>query len=331
MQRHFRFFLLPAALVCAVLGMSAAPSQPAVTQIVSTYLYASTLDWSTGTGSVYVYDAYGTNPNPISALAISPGFSEGLWTDAVGHVYVSVDNAGNNGLGYINVYTPGFKKLLRTYTKGLSGPSGGAFDSAGNMYVANLCGTSAVSCYVFAKTHRDINPQNGYVAVYPPGRLQPSKYLQGPLNIAVSVTVDRAGNVFVINNTGTANWNVVEFPLGSPNGHIVSFQEMPANLWVGALTMDPSGALVVSVSEGMIDFFPREHGDPSRTLTQGVVAADGLAYGPDGTLFAGNYEFKQNEGNTIAFPPGSNAPTRSYAVPYNNGVTSVTVGPSTVR
>ncbi len=47
-----------------------------------------------------------------------------------------------------------------------------------------------------------------------------------------------------------------------------------------------------------------------------MIVPWGLAYGADGTLFAGNYEFENNEGNAVAIPPGANAPARIYAVPY---------------
>jgi hypothetical protein len=295
--------------------------------IGQTYIYAATLDWNTGSGSVFVYDAYGKKSSPIRSIAISPGFSEGLWTDSKGNVYVAVVNAGSNGRGYVSVYTPGLRKLLRTYTTGLDGPSGGTFDAAGNMYVSNICGTApSMSCSVFLRTRGHASGgTSGYVAIYPPGEKQPSTYLQSPINIAVGVALDRANNVFVVNNTGQAAWNVVEFPAGADQGKVVPFKNLPSQRWVGAVAFSPHGALVASVNSA-IDFFPHERGKPAHALTNGVVAADGLAYGPDGTLFAGNYEFEQNEGNVIAFPPREASPDRSYAVPYNNGVTGVTIG-----
>jgi len=296
-------------------------------------LYAAALDWNSGSGSVYYYDAYGKNTSALGSLGISPGYPNGLWTDRKGNVYVAVVNAGTGGRGYVNVYTPGLRKLLRTYTAGLDGPSGGAFDRAGNMYVSNVCGMApSISCYVFAgprRGHRHgfgrSGSISGYVAIFPPGSMQPSSYLQTPINIAVGVALDAAENVFVVNNTGGIAWNVVEFPAGATQGKVVVFRDVPQKRWVGADTFDPKGALVTSVNSA-IDFFPHERGKPARSLTKGVLVADGLVYGPDGTLFAGNYEFEQNEGNIIAFPPGAAAPARTFAVPYNNGVISVTVG-----
>jgi hypothetical protein len=131
--------------------------------------------------------------------------------------------------------------------------------------------------------------------------------------------------VFAVNNTGGIAWNVVEFPAGSTQGKVVRFRGLPKNRWVGADAFDSKSELVASVNSA-IDFFPHENGRPGRQLTNGIFAADGLAYGPDGTLFAGNYEFESNEGNIIAFPPGATAPARAYAVPYGNGVVSVAVG-----
>jgi hypothetical protein len=301
---------------------------PALTgALPRTLLYVSTLSWSTGTGSVFVYDAYGKNSQPIGSISISSGFPEGLWTDKQGDVYVAVVNSSSPPLGYVDVYTPDLQKVVRRYTQGISGPSGGAFDRSGNLYIANLCGRGAYSCAVIARTRHTMNSTSGYVGVYPPGSSTPSEYLQGPINIAVGVALDSTDNVFVVNNTGGAAWNVVEFPARSMEGFVVPFRGLPSQRWVGAVTFDPSDALVVSVNSA-IDFFPKKRGRPAGSLTKGVLAADGLAYGADGTLFAGNFEFEQNEGNAIAFPPGSDAPNRSFAVPYNSGVTSIAIGPS---
>lgn len=299
------------------------------------YLYATTLDWNKGTGSVYYYDAYGKNTSSLGSLPISDGFPDGVWTDSSGNVYVGVVNSTKYPRGYINVYTPAFGKLLRTYTSGLDGPSGGTFDATGNMYVANLCGTApSETCFVFASPRHRIarasSSTSGYVAVYPPGKMQPSEYLESPINIAVGVALDSSDNVFVVNNTGGSAWGVVKFPAGSRQGKAVAFRGLPKQLWIGADTFAPDGALVISANSA-IDYFPHEQGKPARSRTDGVVAADGLSYGPDGTLFAGNYEYISNEGNTIAFPPGSKAPARTYKVPYGNGVVSIAIGTAAAK
>jgi hypothetical protein len=292
------------------------------------YLYAVTWNWDAGSGAVYYYDAYGKNTSSLGSLQISDGLPDGVWTDAHGNVYVAIVNTpNNNGRGYINEYTPGFDQLRQTYTAGLDGPSGGTFDAAGNMYVANLCGTApSISCSVFAKPKRGSSSGfSGYVSIYPAGKTSPSTYLTTPINAAVDVAVDKSNNVFVVNNTGGIAWNVIEFGAGSTQGKVVAFRHLPKQRWVGADTFAPNGSLVISVNNA-VDLFPHERGRPADQLTDGIYAADGLAYGPDGTLFAGNYEFEQNEGDAVAFPPGSKSPARTYAVPYGNGVVEVAVG-----
>jgi hypothetical protein len=330
------------ALVIVASGaVAAAASASTVATVVgdatSEFLYASTLDWNTGNGSIFVYHAYGFRKTPFKTIPITTGFVEGLWTDAHGNLYAAVVNAGTNGRGYVTEYAPGGTRVLRTLTAGLDGPSGGAFDANGNMYVSNLCGTlPSLSCNVFARTRLNgLRPgsqgsgYSGYVGVYPPGASQPSYLLQSPINIAVNVAVDRANNVFVADNTGRYAWDIIEFRAGARTGTVVKLDGQPKNLWVGSVSIDPvSGSLVAGLND-TVQYFPKEGGKASEILTSGVVSPDGLAWGPDDSLFIGNYEFEQNEGNIVVYKqPDSPNPGRSYSVPYNNGVVSIAVGPS---
>jgi hypothetical protein len=298
-------------------------------------LYTSTLDWDSGTGQVYAYPAYGTNTKPVDELDIKTGFPEGLWTDSKGDVYIAIVNAGPTGAGYVAEYSPGLKKQVRSYDTGLEGPSAGTFDSAGNMYVTNLCSRNSYSCGVFAPAggpqgHRLMraatHPQDvyGYVSIFAPGSTTPSSYLYPPITNLIGVTIDSSGNAFTIDLMGDPVAS--EFHAGSTQPKTVPFKGLPSQPTIMGVTTDPAGALVIAINQN-IDFFPKEKGKPAKSLS-GMVVPWGLAYGSDGTLFAGNYEFENNEGNTVAFPPGSNKPARTYAVPYNNGVTGVAVGKS---
>ena len=304
----------------SVMSSEIAPSAP------KTYLYASTIDWTGAPGSVYVYDAYSKSSQPLKTMQLQAGFSEGLWTDSHANVYVAVVNAGPTGLGYIAKYTPGLGKLLETYTAGLSGPVGGTFDKSGNMYVADICSPNAVSCGVFARTHQPGTLNNGYIGFYPPGSMSPTKKIQGAaLTAPVGLALDKEGDIFAANNTGGQAWSVVELEHGTYQSHTVQFKNVPSNRWVGAVAFNSDDVLLASINTA-IDFFPKKHGAWSKQLTNGVLVADGLAFGPDGTLFAGNFEFENNEGNVVAFPPGATKPARSYAVPYNQGVVATAVG-----
>jgi hypothetical protein len=296
-------------------------------------LYTSTLDWDTGTGQVYAYPAYGTNTKQVAELDIKTGFPEGLWTDSKGNVYIAVVNAGPTGAGYVAEYSPGLKKQVRAYDTGLEGPSAGTFDSAGNMYVTNLCSRNSYSCGVFApnggayghlpaRASATTQEVYGYIAVYAPGSSNPSSYLYPPITNLVGATVDKSGNLFAIDLMGDPVAS--EFHAGSTQPRTVPFKGLPNQPTIMGVTTDSAGALVLAINQN-IDFFPKEKGKPAKSLS-GMVVPWGLAYGSDGTLFAGNYEFENNEGNTVAFPAGSNKPARTYAVPYNNGVTGVAVG-----
>jgi hypothetical protein len=128
------------ALVIVATGAvaAAASASTVVGDATSEFLYASTLDWNTGNGSIFVYHAYGFRKTPFKTIPIKTGFVEGLWTDAHGNLYAAVVNAGTNGRGYVTEYAPGGTRVLRTLTAGLDGPSGGAFD-------ATLCHTTTAS------------------------------------------------------------------------------------------------------------------------------------------------------------------------------------------
>ncbi len=230
-------------------------------------LYTATLDWDAGTGQVYVYHAYGkNNAGDYNEVDFAAGFPEGLWTDAKGDVYVAMVNAGPRGSGYVAEYSPGMKKQINTYNDGFEGPSSGAFDAAGNMYVANLCSQNSYSCGVFApaggpyghglvRANATSQESYGYVTIFPAGSTKPSSYLYPPITNAVGVTVDATGNVFVIDLLGDPIAS--EFPAGSTQPKTVTFKGLPNEPAVMGVTTNSAGALVLAVNQN-IDFFPKE-------------------------------------------------------------------------
>jgi hypothetical protein len=317
-------------------GLPSTPNAGVSTRVASAQpnelLYVSTLDWNTGTGQVYVYPAYGKNTKQIGELDFDAGFPEGLYSDSKGDVYIAMVNSGPTGAGYVVEYSPGLKKKMRTFESDVEGPSSGAFDAAGNMYVTNLCSQNSYSCGVFApaggayghlptRTSQTTQEVYGFIGVYKPGTTKPSSYLYPPITNLVGATVDKAGNLFAIDLMGDPVAS--KFAAGSTQPKTVSFKNLPSQPTIMGVTTSPSGALVLAVNQN-IDFFPSEKGKPTKSLA--MIVPWGLAYGSDGTLFAGNYEFENNEGNAVAFPPGANTPARTYSVPYNNGVTGVAVG-----
>jgi hypothetical protein len=303
-------------------------------------LYVSTLNFQSGQGTIVEYRAYGAHKAPIRTITLPAGQAEGLWADSRGDLYAAIVNAGVNGQGFVYVYRPGATSPYRIYSKGIDGPSGVAFDSAGDMYVANLCGPpgqGSDGCFVFARPYgpaaasRTASPfgdTNGYVAVFPKGSKQPAALLEGPLHIAEGVAVDDKGDVFVANFIDLLKEasNIVEFPAGSTDGKVLAMRGL-MNTIVYQLLFDRSGELLLADNDVL--FYPPPFRKPSGVLSNGVSVAIGLAYGPDGTLFVGNYLVTENDGDAVAFPPGDTSPARTYSVPNGDAVMGVAVGPAT--
>jgi hypothetical protein len=297
-------------------------------------LYVSTLNFQSGAGSIIVYPAYARSPKPLYTIAFQAGIAEGLWTARNGDLYAAIVNAGTNGQGFIYAYKPGARSPFRTFTQGLDGPSDGAFDAAGNLYVSNLCGPpgqGSNGCFVFAdrtRVHSVGNAQDlkGYVAVYPRGKIRPSTYLEGTINLAEGVAVDGQGNVFVANFTGQSPaCQVLEFPAGSHSDTVLPLQGLKNTICYKEL-FDSSGDLVLA--DEYVLTYPQPFGPLGSMLTNGILVAMGMSYGPDGTLFVGNYLINNNEGDAVAFPPGSTSPIRTFAVPNGDAVLGIAEGPA---
>ncbi|HYK52509.1 MAG TPA: hypothetical protein VEV38_03170 [Candidatus Eremiobacteraceae bacterium] len=297
-------------------------------------LYVSTLNFQSGAGSIIVYPAYARDPKPLYTITIATGIAEGLWTAKNGDLYAAIVNAGSNGQGLIYAYKPGATSPFRTYTQGIDGPSDGAFDAAGNLYVSNLCGPPGQgtgSCFVFADRSRArsigyAQDLKGYVAVFPRGKMRPSTYLEGSINLAEGVAVDPHGNVFVSNFTGQSPaCQVLEFQAGSHDDTVLPLQSLKNTICYKEL-FDSSGDLVLA--DEYVLTYPQPYGQLGGMLTNGILVAMGMSWGPDGTLFVGNYLINNNEGNAIAFPPGSTSPARTFAVPNGDAVLGIAEGPA---
>lgn len=300
-------------------------------------LYMSTLNFASGKGTIIVYPAYGKHGAPLATIKIPTGQAEGLWTDRNGYLYAAIVNAGFQGQGLIYVYKPGATRPFLTYTQGIDGPADGAFDDAGNLYVANLCGPpgqGSGGCFVFAKgmprglgldrEAGDTTDLHGYVAVFRKGKLAPFEYLKGSINLAEGVAVDHHGNVFVSNFTGTTpGCQFFEFPAGSRIAKTLPLQGLRDSICYKEL-FDANGDLIVTDSDVL--FYPPPFGKPGHALTSGITVAMGMALGPDGSLFVGNYLITNNYGNAVVFAPGSTHPARTYSVPFGDAVLGIAVG-----
>ena len=131
--------------------------------------------------AINIYSA--ANPDKMREIKIGSTF---IALDAANDLYVSAryENA-------VNVYAPGSKTPTRTITDGIYEPQGLAFDSSGNLYVANSGSTTGQGC--------GTNP--GSVQVYAPGASSPSYTISGAQGICqpFRLAFDATGNLYVAN------------------------------------------------------------------------------------------------------------------------------------
>ncbi|MDD5140817.1 MAG: PEP-CTERM sorting domain-containing protein [Verrucomicrobiales bacterium] len=107
-------------------------------------------------GSIYKYTPGGVQSTPVSGIGYS---AFGLAVNSAGSLFVSEQASGGN----IYEYTPG--GVQSTFVSGLAGPAGLAFDSAGNLWVADNLGIRI----------NEYSPDGTLITHYdPPGVLYPS-------------------------------------------------------------------------------------------------------------------------------------------------------------
>ena len=164
---------------------------------------------------------------------------------------------------------------------GLNDPSALAFDSSGNLYVANS--------------------NNGTVSKFAPGSTTPTATLTG-LSNPKALAFDSSGNLYVANSN---NDTVSEFAPGSttPTATLTGLSDPQA------LAFDGSGNLyVANYDGGTVSEFAPGSTTPTATLT-GLIDPQALAFDGSGNLYVANYD-----GGTVSeFAPGSTTPTATLA------------------
>jgi hypothetical protein len=145
--------------------------------------YTSWLDYLQG---VIEYDAGSESPS----RRIKLDGARTVATDSSNNLYVALCptcfeyHSGNSS---INVYEAGTMKLLRTITKGVDIPLSLAFDTTGNLYVAD-------GAY-----------PHPAVTVYAPGSSKPLRKLTKGLTGPSAIAFDPSNNLFVMNGTASGS------------------------------------------------------------------------------------------------------------------------------
>jgi hypothetical protein len=169
---------------------------------------------------------------------------------------------------------------------GLDHPDALAFDSSGNLYVANEGTYNAVG-------HT--------VSEFAPGSTAPTTTLTG-LYQPYALAFDSSGNLYV-----AGGWGVTKFAPGSttPTATLTGLSGFAA-----AMAFDSSGNLYVANGDGVTKFAPGST-TPTTTLT-GLSGPAALAFDSSGNLYVANYDGCR--GTTVSkFAPGATTPTATLA------------------
>jgi hypothetical protein len=182
--------------------------------------------------SISVYKPGKTLP----ARTIVKGLSSYPWAMAMsrgGTLYVAncpscdlSNGLGKHSAGNVVAYKLGASAPSLKITKGIAGPSALTFDSAGNLYVANI-GASATQ---------------SFISVFPPGKTTPSLTISAGLDHPLALAVDSSNDVFVANEVGIGSSSVTEYAPGTTAPELtISTPGVPV-----MLATDASGNLYVA-------------------------------------------------------------------------------------
>jgi sugar lactone lactonase YvrE len=180
---------------------------------------------------------------------------------------------------------------------GLNNPDALAFDSSGDLYVANFVAS-------------------GTVSEFAPGATTPSATLTG-LGAPDALAFDSSGNLYV------ANWSANTVSVFAP-GSTTPTETLTGLSGPDALAFDSSGNLYVASgvvgSMATISVFARGSTTPTSTLT-GVNRPDALAFDSSGNLYVANNPSNAGLVPISVFSPGSTTPTSTLT--GVNGVTAL--------
>ena len=182
-------------------------------------------DGGSGNGTIYKFTPGGSQSTFVNGGVLGGGV-RGLAIDSSNNLFVA-DNLG--GSGYIYKFTPGGSQS--TFASGLDVPSGLAFDSSGNLFVAVI----------------------GSILKFTPGGVM-STFATG-LDAPYGLAFDSSGNLF---EADYASGNIYEFTPGGGQSTFATNLDQPAFLAFAptAATPPPPSLHIASVGNQSILFWP---------------------------------------------------------------------------
>jgi hypothetical protein len=205
----------------------------------------------------------------------------------------------------VTVYAHGRKTLFQTISQGINNPDALAFDSSGNLYVAND-GCTFSSC-------KPIAPPT--VTVYAPGSTKVLRTIKKGMDNPAALVFDGSGNLYVANDGCPASScrhvvgsTITVYAPGSTKvlRTITKTVDQPF-----ALAFDGSGNLyVANYGVNTVTVYAPGSTKVLRTIEKGVDRPDALAFDGSGNLFVANYPCRfascRNMASSVTvYAPGS--------------------------
>ncbi len=200
-----------------------------------------------------------------------------------GYLYVGKVSSKNPCCSVL-VYAPNSTKVAQTITNGIDNPTALAFDSSGNLYVANI------------PYHK-----RGWVSVYPPGGKSPVTTITKGINNPSALAIDATGTLYVsncprcFNVSGSVSVSVYTAGKQLPSYSISKGVSDPY-----ALALDSSGDLYVANSpllmnparagRGSISVYPPGKATLKYSVTEGVDGPSAMAFDSSGNLYVAEYD-----------------------------------------